>query len=248
MTNEEALKGIIAENLLNYLKRKIKTPRSTIEINTLLQVIEENTVTERVTVDYPGWISVKDRLPDAGQYVLLRQIYHSNDNDELEREYEQITIGWYFKDKSPERPPYFYYAAISNYGDMVRASSMCPGDEYVTHWMPIPQQPKERGERGAGMTNEEAYEHFIDRLAAIKIHGGFGAEYIEATEVAIQAIEKQIPKKPRFGGLNPNYSPFDGSPSKIYCCPTCDMINLTSGRPKYCEGCGQAIDWTEEAK
>lgn len=136
---------IKAEKIIDYLKRKIKTSRSTIEINKLLPVIEENTVGERIAVKYPRWINVKDRLPDDGQYVLIRHTYHSGSCDRGHDEFESITAGYYFKHEI-NGSKFFYYAGISNYGDMVRANSMCPGNKYVTHWMPMPEPPREENE------------------------------------------------------------------------------------------------------
>ena len=49
-----------------------------------------------------------------------------------------------------------------------------------------------------------------------------------AAEIAVEAMEKQIPKKKiNAGGWN--------------VCPTCGHWPIQS----YCNGCGQRIDWTE---
>lgn len=65
-------------------------------------------------------------------------------------------------------------------------------------------------------------------------------ESIEALKVAIEAIEKQIPKKPIKNDLS-----YSG-----YCCPTCksNVYQLRSHniyKTPYCIFCGQAIDWSE---
>lgn len=85
------------------------------------------------------------------------------------------------------------------------------------------------------MTNEEALAHF-------KNH-----EYMtdfswqdEMSEVAISAIEKQAPKKPRLRkGCNWSYR-----------CPNCGKLLFWTDEPKdhgeknnYCSDCGQKIDW-----
>lgn len=61
---------------------------------------------------------------------------------------------------------------------------------------------------------------------------------------AIEALEKQIPKKPKEQGTDEKTH---------YKCPECGWIPLTiysdgyhlGNKPKYCERCGQAIDWNE---
>lgn len=67
----------------------------------------------------------------------------------------------------------------------------------------------------------------------------------EASELAIEALEKQIPKKPI------EYE------DKYYGCPSCDNPLMekwkkypTELKPKsdglpFCLGCGQAVDWEE---
>ena len=68
----------------------------------------------------------------------------------------------------------------------------------------------------------------------------------KATRVAIQALEKQIPKKP------------DCIEDKIWCCPVCynnllhkwikypTMLMPKSEGLPHCMSCGQAIDWSDE--
>ena len=66
-----------------------------------------------------------------------------------------------------------------------------------------------------------------------------------ALEMAINALEKQIPKKP------------DCIEDKMWCCPVCDnhllpkwvkypteLMPKTEGLP-HCMSCGQKIDWSE---
>ena len=51
-----------------------------------------------------------------------------------------------------------------------------------------------------------------------------------AMEIAVEAMEKQIPKKPIHGT-----------------CPRCDRwLPLPYGYPNRCQNCGQAIDWSKE--
>lgn len=65
-------------------------------------------------------------------------------------------------------------------------------------------------------------------------------------ELAIVALEKQLPKKPRENGM------YDGLIKKIkyYTCPTCGNCLLTEmmnerQNTSYCWDCGQKLDWSE---
>ena len=93
------------------------------------------------------------------------------------------------------------------------------------------------------MTESEAIIQFKERLN-IPDYKEQIPEYYEAMEMAIKALEKQIPKKP------------DCIEDKMYCCPVCDnnlmhkwikyptrLMPKTEGLP-HCMSCGQAIDWS----
>lgn len=62
-------------------------------------------------------------------------------------------------------------------------------------------------------------------------------EYREALELAVKALEKQIPKKPI---IYPGTNRAD--------CPICMKTVRGIGKPfgKHCAGCGQKLDWGEE--
>ncbi len=77
------------------------------------------------------------------------------------------------------------------------------------------------------------YQEAIER---IKIHNEhhsqqerFAIYITEALNMAIEALEKQIPKKPT------------KTRSEIVC-PTCKTL---VGSSPYCRYCGQAIDWSD---
>lgn len=78
------------------------------------------------------------------------------------------------------------------------------------------------------MTYEEAIE--------ILLQDYYSPDTSDAVEVAIEALEKQIPKKPV---ATEHF--FRG------CCPCCEEYIVTEySFPKHCENCGQALDWSEE--
>ena len=57
-----------------------------------------------------------------------------------------------------------------------------------------------------------------------------------ARELAISALEKQIPKKPKDHPLS------DGK------CPCCNAVFDYDWKPKskFCQNCGQALDWGDD--
>ena len=79
------------------------------------------------------------------------------------------------------------------------------------------------------MTNEEAIK--ILEVAKAETEWTAPLDYHEAFDVAIEALEKQIPKKP-----------FEGNVHIVYLCPNCHSLNYTT---PYCRHCGQRIGWTE---
>lgn len=64
-----------------------------------------------------GWVSVKDRLPEeTGEYLFVYDNYY-------------VTIGWFNAYKAEWR------LGLSRIGPI--------GPENITHWMPLPESPKE---------------------------------------------------------------------------------------------------------
>ena len=88
------------------------------------------------------------------------------------------------------------------------------------------------------MTNSEA----IEVLNMIETHGPLPTM---AKAKSIEALEKQIPKKP-IDKTHPDnvcariYENFD-----IIVCPTCGERLKLKSKGKYCDKCGQAIDWAK---
>jgi rubrerythrin len=60
---------------------------------------------------------------------------------------------------------------------------------------------------------------------------------LPALDLAISALEKQIPKKPK------QYT--DTFKMTYYFCPICEYVRIT-GNQKRCDVCGQKIDWEVE--
>ena len=77
------------------------------------------------------------------------------------------------------------------------------------------------------MTNEEAKE----RLEKFKPFLD-GDEWKEFYQLAIDALDKQIPKKPKMDGYEE-------------LCSVCgNVVGVIDDKPqKYCDECGQKIDW-----
>jgi len=105
------------------------------------------------------------------------------------------------------------------------------------------------------MTNEEAVDlmKFEETQTCLRecsaYRGDFSAcefcKHIEMMDMAINALEKQIPKKPKCAILPENAG-------KSYTCPSCvhqtEHYKAKTGIGKwqnYCHQCGQAMDWGE---
>ena len=93
------------------------------------------------------------------------------------------------------------------------------------------------------MTNEDAIKTI--NIAMAEVEWDYPMDYTVAFEMAIDAIEKHIPKKPiktKIATLNE--SPEAISWEAIHCCPRCES-NLAP-QYKYCPQCGLEIDWEDE--
>lgn len=93
------------------------------------------------------------------------------------------------------------------------------------------------------MTSKEAIETI--NIAMAEVEWDYPMDYAVAFEMAIDALEKHIPKKPiktKIATLNK--SPEAISWETIHCCPRCES-NLAP-QYKYCPQCGQEIEWEDE--
>lgn len=81
------------------------------------------------------------------------------------------------------------------------------------------------------------HEEIIQSLRFLRLRNNELNIKNDVADKIIEALEKQIPKKPKplYGYIAVNHL--------IGKCDTCD--NIMTNAPKYCEDCGQAILWGE---
>ena len=87
------------------------------------------------------------------------------------------------------------------------------------------------------MTADEAIKQFEERLQ-IPDYKTQITEYYEAMELAIEALEKQIPKKPKEHCDN----------KELHYCPCCGFCFGGTVGWERCYRCGQKLDWEDAAK
>ena len=88
------------------------------------------------------------------------------------------------------------------------------------------------------MNAQEALTRIKERRD-IHFHNELNAIYItEALDMAIEALEKQIPKKP----ISNSHDMFG---IKCCICPVCHC-HVYSTSNDFCHRCGQALDWSDE--
>ena len=105
------------------------------------------------------------------------------------------------------------------------------------------------------MTPEEAIDYLLDPIGKREKHD-------DAIRMAIDALQKQMPKKPVMDYQFPEKlrevierTNIDLAKSKTECCPVCgrplevskfvqSKTGLRFGN-LYCKNCGQAIDWSD---
>lgn len=83
------------------------------------------------------WISVKDRLPNEEEdvLVLVRNIEHYGRHKEKRNIYRDVYVGWIVDDE---------WATVYCHGFQYlnKESEKYQNEEYeVTHWMPLPKLP-----------------------------------------------------------------------------------------------------------
>ena len=89
------------------------------------------------------------------------------------------------------------------------------------------------------MTESEAITELKRRAYRTTCYGNKVLEH-EENLVAIEALEKQIPKKPiKNKNQVVRYV-------NTYYCPTCELGITGTNIAKWCYHCGQKIDWSDE--
>ena len=100
------------------------------------------------------------------------------------------------------------------------------------------------------MTESEAVEKLKNMRLFMQIEDEnndckFTEDDYKANEIAIQALEKQIPKKPTYEG--DGYAPDGTFVWDEWLCPCCGKrYEVDYDDYDYCPNCGQKLDWSDE--
>ena len=84
------------------------------------------------------------------------------------------------------------------------------------------------------MKESEAIREVRFNMSKIGLSDKAAKRVVEARNMAIKALEKQIPKKPDFT-----------EDKEFALCPCCNGKGLLN-KQKYCDNCGQKLDWSDE--
>ena len=90
------------------------------------------------------------------------------------------------------------------------------------------------------MTESEAIKEVRFNMSTIGLSDKAAKRVVEARNMAIKALEKQVPMKVKNSGER---IPFE------WYCPACGELLCDDGYKdtyiKYCEHCGQKLDWSD---
>ena len=96
------------------------------------------------------------------------------------------------------------------------------------------------------MTESEAIREVRFNMSTIGLSDKAAKRVVEARDMAINALEKQIPKKPEYEA--DGYA--DGELVYDYAkCPICGHdfeYGINDWGCEYCSDCGQKLDWSDE--
>ena len=92
------------------------------------------------------------------------------------------------------------------------------------------------------MTESEAIKEVRINMSTIGLSDKVAKRVVEARNIAIQAIEKQIPRKVQLRHIR-KFDGFDDGE-----CPTCGwtVSRDCDGADNFCPNCGQKLDWSDE--
>lgn len=93
---------------------------------------------------------------------------------------------------------------------------------------------------------KENYKETIKKLRSPELPDGLVMVVLETRQEAIKALEKQIPKKPIDKTKPDDTASLAYENCNIIVCPTCGGRLKLKSKGKYCDKCGQKIDWGEE--
>ena len=88
------------------------------------------------------------------------------------------------------------------------------------------------------MTYEEAIKNINALNAVCGQKDLYDSKFENALALAIDALEKQIPKKPIIRKTEDYFGYVE-----YVLCPNCKKVEFGYERPCFCKLCGQAIDW-----
>lgn len=84
------------------------------------------------------WIPVGQALPEPGKIVLVNQAYSWMRHEDS----AEVTIGRLTEGENPHWE-WQYYRPDFKHGSIMDNGIICPGNEYVTAWMPLPEPFRE---------------------------------------------------------------------------------------------------------
>lgn len=101
------------------------------------------------------------------------------------------------------------------------------------------------------MTYKEVYEYLKAVQGALNNKPISNKNAIQINDLAIKAVEKQIPKRPLLQDIHDGNN---GLLDYLYNCPICHMFVCYATELRieekfaYCPSCGQALDWSNESE
>ena len=90
----------------------------------------------------------------------------------------------------------------------------------------------------------------IMKIAIAEVEWEYPMDYAAAFETAIEALEKQVPKRTTYIHLNTRYTHWGRVRHDQFRCCNCgltkEFVDGHASQYKFCPQCGLKIDWSEE--